>query len=266
MIERLAHAKVNLALVVGPSRPDGKHELTTVLMRVGLADHLRLEPAAALAVEGFPADTLIRRALELVSADAGVEPAWRVLVDKRIPVAAGLGGGSSDAAAALLLANEAIDGALPAARLAALAAGLGADVPFFLADGPQLGEGDGTVLTKVELPQAFTVLLLLPDGEMKASTGAVYAAFDQRDGSVGYEERRAALLSALEAGDLSGLPPNDLAASPFANELLGLGAFRADVSGAGPTVYGLFDERTAAESAAERLQHLGRVWVVPQAW
>ncbi len=266
MRERLAHAKINLALVVGPSRPDGKHDVTTVLTRVGLADRLQLESAAELAVDGFPQDTLIRRALELVADEVGVQPAWRVLVDKRIPVAAGLGGGSSDAAAALMLANDALDRPLQEARLAALAAGLGADVPFFLAEGPQLGEGDGTVLTKVELPRAFTVLLLLPDGETKASTGDVYAAFDERDGTVGYEGRRAALLAVLAAGDLSGLPPNDLATSTLADEVRALGAFRADVSGAGPTVYGLFAEPTTAESAADQLQRLGRVWVVPQAW
>ncbi len=266
MSERRAHAKINLALVVGPSRPDGKHEVTTVLARVGLADRLQLEPAAELTVKGFPADTLIRRALELVAGEAGIEPAWRVVVDKQIPVAAGLGGGSSDAAATLQLANETLDRAIPAERLAELAAELGADVPFFLAEGPQLGEGDGTALTKLELPQPFTVLLLLPDGETKASTGAVYAAFDERDGEAGYEGRRATLLSALAAGDLSGLPPNDLAASALADEVRALGAFRADVSGAGPTVYGLFAERTTAEAAAARLERLGRVWVVPQAW
>jgi 4-diphosphocytidyl-2-C-methyl-D-erythritol kinase len=264
--ERLAHAKINLALVVGPIRPDGRHELTTVLLRVGLADRLRLDPAASLVVEGFPADTLIRRALELVAEEAEVEPAWRVRVDKRIPVAAGLGGGSSDAAAALTLANEALANALPPVRLSELAAGLGADVPFFLADGPQLGEGDGTVLTKLELSQAFTVLLLLPDGKTKASTGAVYAAFDARDGSAGYEQRRAALLSALTAGDLPTLPTNDLADSPLAAELLEFGALRADVSGAGPTVYGLFAEAESAQDAARRLEGRGQVWVVPRAW
>src|SRR5581483_10884502 len=95
----------NLALVVGPLREDGKHEIATVLHRIELADELTLEPADELAVEGFPEDTLVRRALEAVAAAANVEPAWRVRIEKRIPVAAGLGGGSSDAAAALRLAN-----------------------------------------------------------------------------------------------------------------------------------------------------------------
>ena len=266
MSELLAHAKINLALVVGPRRTDGKHEVTTVLQRVGLTDRLELESADALAVEGFPEDTLIRRSLELIAEAAGVEPAWRVVVDKRIPVAAGLGGGSADAAAALLLANETLDRPLARNRLSELAARIGADVPFFVEEGPQLGEGDGTILTRLELPQRFTVLLLVPTGEAKASTGEVYAAFDARNGDAGYDERRAALLSALASGDLVSLPRNDLASSPLADELRRLGAVRADVSGAGPTVYGLFADEQTARVAAEQVERRGRVWVVPQAW
>ena len=266
MSERLAHAKINLALVVGPLRGGGKHEVTTVLQRIGLTDRLQLEPASTLAVEGFPEDTLIRRSLELIAEASGVEPAWRVVVEKQIPVAAGLGGGSADAAAALTLANETLDQPLALKGLSELAARIGADVPFFLEEGPQLGEGDGTILTRLELPQRFTVLVLLPTGDVKASTGEVYAAFDARNGGAGYEERRTALLSALASGDLASLPPNDLASSPFADELRGLGAVRADVSGAGPAVYGLFADEQTARAAAEQVDPRGRVWVVPQAW
>jgi 4-diphosphocytidyl-2-C-methyl-D-erythritol kinase len=264
--ERLAHAKINLSLVVGPLRSDGNHEVTTVLQRVGLADRLQLEPAAALAVDGFEGDTLVRRALEAIAEAAGAEPRWRVRIDKEVPVAAGLGGGSSDAAAAVLLANETLDRPLAHERLHELAAALGADVPFFLTDGPQLGEGDGSALSALDLPQAFSVLLLLPDGPGKPSTASVYAAFDDRNGAAGYAERRAGLLAALAAGDLAALPSNDLAASPLAAELRALGAFRADVSGAGPTVYGLFPDTESAEAAGARIGHRGRVWVVPPAW
>jgi 4-diphosphocytidyl-2-C-methyl-D-erythritol kinase len=264
--ERLAHAKINLALVVGPVRADGKHEVTTVLQRTGLADRVTLEPSSELAVDGFEADTLVRRALVLLGQMAGVDPAWRVRLDKQIPVAAGLGGGSSDAAAALALANGTLDEPLASPRLHELAAALGADVPFFLAEGPQLGEGDGSELSSLDLPQGFTVLLLLPNGEEKASTASVYAEFDARDARVGYERRRAQVLEALASRDLRGLPSNDLASSPFAAELRLLGAFRADVSGAGPAVYGLFDTAVEAEQAGKRLEPSGRVWIVPPAW
>jgi 4-diphosphocytidyl-2-C-methyl-D-erythritol kinase len=265
-----APAKLNLALVVGPVRPDGKHELATVYQRLNLVDRIELEPAARLQVDGFAGDTLVRSALETLAGRAGVEPGWRVRIEKRIPVAAGLGGGSSDAATALRLANGTLPEPLPGAELHAVAARVGADVPFFLVDGPQLGAGDGTELTPLDLPQDYWVVLLLPRDAVKASTASVYASFDARDGAAGWEGRRHALLDALEVvrrpRDLAGLPPNDLASSPLADELLAVGAFRADVSGAGPVVYGLFHHRHAAEAASRSLRGLGRTWTAAPAW
>ena len=162
MTELVAPAKLNLALVVGPKRADGKHEVATVLQRIALADTVRLEPAEELEVRGFPDDTLVRRALELAAARAGGEPNWRATIEKQIPVASGLGGGSTDAAAALRLANDALGGALSADELHGIAAELGADVPYFLTAGPQLGEGDGTELTPLDLPQDYWVVLVVP--------------------------------------------------------------------------------------------------------
>ena len=263
MTTRAAHAKLNLALVVGPVRADGLHEVVTVYQRLDLHDTVALEPAASLTVEGFADDTLVRRALESVAQVTGVEPRWRSRIEKRIPVAAGLGGGSADAAAALELANELLGGPLPPDRLRVLARGLGADVPFFLERGPQLGTGDGTELAPLELRQDWTSLILLPDGVVKESTAAVYARFD---GDAGFEERRAALLAALAVDDLAALPPNDLVSSPLAGRLLELGAFRADVTGAGPAVYGLFADRDAATRAAEAVRSLGRSWIAAPAW
>jgi 4-diphosphocytidyl-2-C-methyl-D-erythritol kinase len=265
-----ATAKLNLALVVGPQREDGRHEVLTVLQRIDLADRVALEPAARLRVDGFAEDTLVRRALESVAAAAGIEPRWQATITKRIPVAAGLGGGSSDAATALRLANETLDDPLPPERLHELAAGLGADVPFFLTAGPQLARGTGTELGQLDLPQDYWVVLLLPEGARKESTASVYAAFDERGGDLGYEDRRAALEEALRQvrrpRELAGLPPNDLASSPHAEELTAIGAFRADVSGAGPVVYGLFHHREQAEAAKRALRSRGRVWLTVPAW
>jgi 4-diphosphocytidyl-2-C-methyl-D-erythritol kinase len=265
-----AAAKLNLALVVGPRRPDGKHEVATVLQRIDLADRVSLEPARCLRVDGFAQDTLVRRALERLAEAAGVEPRWRARIEKRIPVAAGLGGGSSDAATALRLANETLARPLALEALRALAAPLGADVPTFLAAGPQLGEGDGSDVTPLELPQDYWVVLVLPHGQTKLSTAAVYAAFDERGGESGFDERRRRLLDTLaavrRARDLAALPQNDLASSPLAGVLRSLGAFRADVTGAGPAVYGLFQREAAARAAARVLEPRGDVWIAVPTW
>ena len=257
-----APAKLNLALVVGPVRPDGKHEVATVLERLELADRIALEPADRLEVTGYEEDTLVREALGLLAEEAGIEPDWSVRIEKEIPVAAGLGGGSSDAAAALRLANATLAEPLGDERLHSLAARIGADAPFFLTDRPQLGTGDGTTLAPLELGRDYRVVLVLPTGEKKASTAAVYAAFRGADG---FDERRAALERALAAGDLAALPPNDLASSPLAAELRELGAFRADVTGAGPVVYGLFDDRERAALARAVVAGRGRAWLTAPA-
>jgi 4-diphosphocytidyl-2-C-methyl-D-erythritol kinase len=256
-----AFAKINLGLVVGPLREDGKHEIVTALQRIDLCDVITLEPADELAIDGFP-DTIVRAALDALARTAGVGSGWRVHIEKRIPVAAGLGGGSADAAAALALANARLPRPLPDDTLHGIAAAVGADVPFFLREGAQLGTGDGTELESVELPSDYHVVLIVPHGESKESTDAVYAAFDTRGGTAGFDERAAAfrrlLASAVTATDLAALPANDLASSTLAERLTSAGAFRADVTGAGPTVYGLFERADDARAAAEALAETGR--------
>ena len=265
-----APAKINLALVVGPRREDGKHEIVTVYERITLADTLSLEPADGLVVEGFPADTLVTLALTTLARAAAVEPRWRAKIDKRIPVGAGLGGGSSDAAAALRLANESLAEPVDGARLHELASTLGADVPLFLTDGPQLGQRDGTALSPLKLPRDYTVLVVLPNGATKHSTKAVYDAFDDRNGDAGFAERRDGLVGLVREAsgleDFAAWPRNDLAHSPLSRELEALGAVRADVSGAGPALYGLFEHEAQARKAAEALEGTARSWVAFPAW
>ena len=270
----VAAAKINLALVVGPRRRDGLHEVATVLQRIDVCDRIELEAGERLAIEGFPGDTIVAAALARLAAGAGVEPAWRVRISKEIPVAAGLGGGSSDAAAALQLANASLAAPLASKRLHALAAELGADVPFFLDPGPKLAEGLGERLSPLEIPQDFWIVVALAPELEKVSTGAVYARFDELGGGPGFDGRKESLLRALDAArrpaDLAALPPTDLGeasgAAALAQELRGVGAFRADVSGAGPAVYGLFASRSAARSAARRLGRRARVWVAAPVW
>ncbi len=266
-----AHAKINLALVVGPLRADGKHEVVTLLQHIELSDRITLSAGEQLSVSGFAGDTIVAHALASLATAAGVEPNWNVEITKSIPVAAGLGGGSTDAACALKLANALLAAPLESSHLDELAATIGADVPFFLRSGPHLGTGDGATLVPVDVPQNFRVVLVLPNDEVKASTRDVYHAFDARGGETGFATRRADLLAGLAAvrisSDLARLPSNDLAVSPASELLLEAGAFRADVSGAGPIVYGLFDDHREADVAALALQSVGvgRTWVTSPA-
>jgi 4-diphosphocytidyl-2-C-methyl-D-erythritol kinase len=262
--EASAPAKINLALTVGPLRSDGKHEVATVLQRIDLADRIVLEAGDRTEIKGFTEDTLIREALDAIGASA------KVRIEKRIPPAAGLGGGSSDAATTLRLVNEILEQPLGPKELHQLALGLGADVPFFLKEGPQLGHGSGAALSQLELPQDYSVVLVLPAEAKKVSTKAVYDAFDRRRGEQGFLERRnslhAALAQVVTARDLAKLPGNDLASSPIADELRGLGAFRANVTGAGPAVYGLFTDTERAEAARVALASRGQTWLTKPAW
>ncbi len=263
-----APGKINLALVVGPRREDGRHELVTVYQRVALSDHIAVERAPSLRVGGFARDMLVRRALESVAGANG--STFAAQIRKRIPVAAGLGGGSSDAATALRLANALREAPLSEDELRTRARELGADVPYFLVDGPQLGTGDGTDLAPLDLPQDYWIVLVVPEVAAKSSTRDVYAAFDTRAGERDYEARRARLLDALggirRPRDLAALPANDLASSPLAAELVRLGAFRADVTGAGPAVYGLFLHGHQARAAQKEVSRIGRTWMTAPAW
>jgi 4-diphosphocytidyl-2-C-methyl-D-erythritol kinase len=265
MSSERAFAKINLGLVVGPLRADGKHEVVTVLQRIDLHDDVELEVADGLTVDGFEADTIVHESLTTLAAVAGVAARWHVRIEKRIPVAAGLGGGSADGAAALRLANATLPDPLALDELHRIAAGVGADAPFFLREGAQLATGDGTDLSPVLLPRGYHLVLFVPSGETKPSTRAVYDAFDGRAGADGFDAREQAFRDALSTisspRDLAALPGNDLATSPYAAELLGAGAFRADVSGAGPSVYGLFEDADTAAAAAEVLAAKGRTFV-----
>jgi 4-diphosphocytidyl-2-C-methyl-D-erythritol kinase len=265
-----ATAKLNLALVVGPRRDDGKHEVATVLQRIAIADRITLRPSETLRIDGFAEDTLVTSALELLADTAGVPPRWAVRIDKRLPVAAGVGGGSSDAATALRLANETLEAPLPDDALHAIAAQIGADVPFFLRSGPHLGTGDGTQLERLDVPQDYWVVLVVPHHVRKRSTAEAYQAFDERGGADGYQARRSELAETLASvrrtRDLGSLPANDLATSALADEMRALGAFRADVTGAGPAVYGLFLRRVDAAASRRKLASVGRAWLTIPAW
>ena len=261
----LAPAKVNLGLFLGPTRAvDGRHELVSVMQSISLADELTLEPAPAGVVEdevlcpGVPEvgeGNLAALALRAFREATGWSaPALRLRIDKRIPVAAGLGGGSADAAATLRLARHA--SGLGDARLALeIATALGADVPAQLSPGRWLAGGAGERLQPLPDPRSDFGVLLLPAAE-GLSTAAVYAEADRlglarTTGEL--ERRRHELAAALEHGAplprASELLHNDLQRAavslrpdiaPALREAREAGADVELLSGSGPTALGLF--------------------------
>ena len=260
-LRALAPAKINLGLCVGPARADGRHELVSAMQSISLADELTLEYAPPeverdeIVCAGVDGENLAARALALFRAATGwdAEP-LRLRIDKRIPVAAGLGGGSADAAAALRLAHAA-SGLGDMDLLFVLAAQLGADVPAQVIPGRRLASGAGETLEVQPDPVTpFGVLVLAQASGL--STAAVYAEADRlalaRD-AYSLQRRRDALRTALELG--AALPGracllhNDLQAAaialcpqiePALAQALEAGAEVAFVSGSGPTVVGLF--------------------------
>ena len=274
MIRAAAAAKINLSLVVGGTRADGLHELTSIFQRVDIVDRIAIERAESIVVEGFDDDTLVHAALAAIIEVSSASGGFRVTIDKQIPVAAGLGGGSADAGTVLRLANDLLREPLSIHELSTLGFSLGADVPFFVQPGPQLIEGAGELSTPAELPQDYWVLVALPAGVEKPSTGEIYDRFDRAGGQDGYAERRADLLDRLprcvRARDIGSLPGNDLGPHAgglqLADELRARGAFRADVSGAGPAVYGLFLQQRRANQALESLEGTRAAWLTVPVW
>jgi 4-diphosphocytidyl-2-C-methyl-D-erythritol kinase len=249
-VKLTAPAKINLCLRVGPPRGDGYHRLATVFAALELCDELELEPAQETVVEGFPEDTLVRGALEQLGERR------RVRLTKRIPVAAGLGGGSSDAAAVL----RALRGERSVNELYEMARRLGSDVPFFLSGlEAALATGRGDVLEPLPaFPRDYGVLLVpARDG---LATADVYAATEPNPI---FEAVRGDLIRAVHsvrtAAGVARLVANDLepAAVRLCPELAGTleqvrsaGALAAAVSGSGPTVFGIFETPAAARTAA----------------
>ncbi len=265
VLRALAPAKINLGLFVGPVREaDARHELATVMQSISLADEVTLQPAPAGAVAdqldcdqiaGPPEENLAARALREFRRHTGWDaPPQQLRVIKRIPVAAGLGGGSADAAAVLRLARAA-SGLGERELLQAIAAELGADVPAQVEPGRWLAEGAGEQLRRLAAPRVQFGILILP-GAFELSTGAVYAEAD-RLGALRTRrelaERAQELAGALGRGAplpaAAELLHNDLqrAAVSLRGELAdtlrqvrAVGGDPVLVSGSGPTVIGLF--------------------------
>jgi 4-diphosphocytidyl-2-C-methyl-D-erythritol kinase len=254
----LAPGKVNLALFLGGTREDGRHELVTLFQALSLADTLELEVMEqgddAVICPGVDGENLITRALAALRARGWDGPPLRITVTKRIPVAAGMAGGSADAAAALRLAMAVPGAGHPgAAELEAVAAQLGADVPSQLLPGVSLGTGAGELVEHFQ-PLEAHAYVVVPSAD-KLATPAVYHEADRLGlgrSAAELEQRYAELLELVRGGGarppeellVNDLQPAAVSLCPAVGETLAAvsaaGADTALVSGSGPTVVGVF--------------------------
>jgi 4-diphosphocytidyl-2-C-methyl-D-erythritol kinase len=258
MIRERAFAKVKLVLQVGHPRADGMHPICSLFASIDLADDVEVEPAGRdeVACPGVAGANLCQEALEAFRRAAELPPV-RVGVEKRIPVAAGLGGGSADAAAVLRAANELAGRPLTADDLRGVAAGLGSDVPSQVEPRHALVGGYGEIVEPIDLPPAAMVLVPAAEGLL---TGDVYVELDRIGGTRdSLDPGRLRALAAAPLGELAAGLQNDLqpAALSLRPELDGAlatlrerGALAAALSGSGPTALGLFADAEAAERAA----------------
>jgi 4-diphosphocytidyl-2-C-methyl-D-erythritol kinase len=263
-VRELAFGKVNLCLFLGPVRDDGRHELVTLIESVSLADELEVVPGEAdeVVCDGVEGENIVTRALSALRARGWEGPPLSVRISKRVPVAAGMGGGSADAAALLRVAARLAP--LPGDPLA-IAAELGADVPSQVAPGLWLATGAGERL-EPRAPLAPHALVIVRS-ERRLSTADVYAEAD-RLGLPRSEEALAVKLGQLDSAlGVNDLEPAAVSLCPDIERALeavrDAGADRALVCGSGPTVAGLWwgqDGVARAESAARTL---GGIAVVP---
>jgi 4-diphosphocytidyl-2-C-methyl-D-erythritol kinase len=264
--ERLltAPAKLNLCLYVGPVREDGLHELRSVFEPLELSDELRVSVAERDEVicEGLEGPDLTERALTALRQEGWQGPPLRIELSKRIPVAAGLGGGSADAAAVLRMGMGEVDG------LRAVAARLGADVPSQLQPRPCVVAGAGEVIEPMPEPAEHGVVLITQEEGL--STAEVYAEADRIGTPRGDSELEAIRRRLRDAVDQGGSPldyrehlVNDLQPAAISlrpqieqalSALTEAGAGHAMVTGSGPTAFGLFPTAAEAGTASEMLR------------
>lgn len=275
-----AYAKVNLTLTVGARRDDGYHEVSTVMQTVDLCDTLCLTAgegglSMTCTDPAIPADesNLVLRAARLFFAETGRPvPDLRFELEKHIPSQAGLGGGSSDAAAVLLALRLFRAPGMPDEMLERMGAKLGSDVPFFIRGGTALATGRGEKLEALpKMPQCWLVIV---KPEESHSTAAMYAAIDSAESRSGSDSR--IVLEGLNSGDLAKIAaglsndfqqvlPEGSAIPAIVETLRQQGALNAQMTGSGSAVFGLFHRREDAEVAASVLKEdYPQTFCVPQ--
>ena len=269
-ITRKAYAKINLGLDVVRRLPNGYHEVRMIMQNVGIYDVLtfaKAEEGILLQVDNqeVPADgnNLICKAAKLLLETAGIQGGVRITLEKNIPIAAGMAGGSTDAAAAFLGINELYEIGYDIEQLKALGVKIGADVPYCIQGGTALAEGIGEVLSELPAPPACHLLVAKPD--INVSTKFVYE--NLRANELEYHPDIDGMIKALDLGDLKGITDRlgnvletvTVPAYPIIQEIKGVmlaaGAENALMSGSGPTVFGIFTNKDQAEAAAEAIRN-----------
>ena len=273
MISIKAPAKINLGLHVVERREDGYHTIETLFQAVDLFDELHISPAesgVSLSIEGIDLDAgegnLVHKAATRLLAAASCHKGAAIRLVKRIPVGAGLGGGSSDAAATLKGLVGLYRMSLSTQALCELASSLGADVPFFLNGPTAFGGGIGDILESAPPLPPFWVVIVKPN--FSIATGWVYREYDSRLTKTGNKIK--ILKSAIVSGDARRIGEslfNDLesicferfpALAEIKKGLQTLGACGALMSGSGSSVFGLFPDNTEAQRACRSIKKSGR--------
>ncbi len=269
-MQRKAYGKINLGLRVLERRPDGYHNIETVFHRVDLFDELTFESSDCIEVVSTDAAApggeanLCHRAASLLHETTGCRKGVRISLTKRIPVGAGLGGGSSDAAVVLQELPRFWDAEVDPARITGLALRLGSDVPYFLGVSSALAYGRGEILEYFLLDVPFTVLLCCP--EVRVSTSWAYRQVVPRaaDGRTDLKSLllrgmkdprllREEIVNDFERAVCSAYPE----VSRIKERMLAEGAVFASMSGSGSAVYGLFENSSSAAESADRFRRQG---------
>ena len=264
-----AFAKLNLTLDILRRREDGYHDLQMVMQSIDLADELTITPAEGVGAMSttlsyLPSDgrNLAQMAAEAFRNAAGRGGQVDISIVKRIPVCAGMAGGSSDAAAVLRAMNELTGAGYTPAELAKIGEAVGSDVPYCVVGGTALAEGRGERLTALPpLPPCYVVVCKPP---FPLSPPQLFRRVDMR--KIARRPDTEGMLAALAAGDLTGVarrmynvfedvlePRRQAEINAIKAALIDCGALGAAMTGSGPTVFGLFDDPAAAESARARL-------------
>ena len=265
-----AHAKLNLCLEALGRRPDGFHEVRTVMQAIDLADDLEILPSATLrfrcddpALEGE--HNLVWQAATTLAASCGRLPLAEITLKKHIPVAMGLGGGSSDAAAALLALDKLWGLNLPLERLVEIGSRLGSDVPYFFWGGAALASGRGDIIEPIPARTGVPVTVIFPESTIPSKTASMYGFLGPSDYSDGGVTRRCLqnLMEGLGADDLLYNVFQDLALREFPglqeifDAVTQACGRRPHLTGAGPAMFLLPSSEKEHSEVFQALQHHG---------